>query len=111
MKAIYTLEWDLYGYHGVYTTEIQIGCMFHVQCSYEVDVKNNINDNLETVINYEKVHQFVLETFNIRKALIESVAEELKNGLTQKFSIMQNCKISITKKPPLKYLKSVRLEV
>jgi dihydroneopterin aldolase len=110
MIGKYTLQWELYGFHGVYASESQIGTWFELECQFEIQYPEELNDQLEEVINYEDLHQLVIKVFNKRCQLIETVAQHLKQELSKAFPELQNLKLKLTKKLPVKHFKQVSFE-
>ncbi|MFN4082680.1 MAG: dihydroneopterin aldolase [Bacteroidia bacterium] len=76
MKIITALEnVKFYAYHGIYNFEKEKGGEFvvNVYIEEEIDLNKNLND-LNSLINYEKLFEIVKDEMENTKNLIEEVA-------------------------------------
>lgn len=90
---------ELYGYHGVYEEEKQIGQKFMISLVLYgefIDVENN--DNIEKTLHYGDVCHFVASEFTKKKFdLIESVANQLSIQLLTNFPILKKVDVEVKK--------------
>tara|TARA_A100001011_G_scaffold85631_1_gene89719 strand:- start:120 stop:482 length:363 start_codon:yes stop_codon:yes gene_type:complete len=89
---------QLYGYHGYFKEEREIGQKFEVDIEISTELsKAAESDNLEKTVNYQDVFNEVIDYFKFnRKKLIETVAHDIANKILSKKNVL-DIKIIIRK--------------
>ena len=88
----------LFGFHGVYDTEIANGQNFYISISYMLSVDYVKNDNVNDNIDYIRVISTVDNVFNAKRYnLIENLACDIHLSLKDNFNF-NNVKVSVKKK-------------
>ena len=74
---------QIYGYHGLFKEEKQIGQRFEVDIELTVDLNTPAKtDNINDTIDYQVIYNIVIDYFNnCKKNLIESIGLEILNGI------------------------------
>ena len=92
---------QFYGYHGVFPEERTLGQQFSVDIEIIFERKE-IEDNLNTTINYAKLYDMVISIGTGKKfELIETLADEIADLIFEKFPAI-SLKVKIKKPyPPL----------
>ena len=90
---------EIYGYHGVYSTEKEKGQRFYVNAVLFLDTgKAGKADDLTLSVNYGEVCHKLAEWFNQDKAdLIETVAESLAERLLTEFPLLTEVELEVRK--------------
>ena len=87
MYKVKIKEIKIFGYHGVYTNEKKNGQHFYLDIEYlsSIDIPK-IKDNINEVIDYVDVIQYIKEVFNLsRYHLIEKTANNLVEKLISRY--------------------------
>ncbi len=94
---------EFYSYHGCFSEEQIIGTWFTVDLTLEGDFeKSAINDDLHETVNYLQVYRTVKEEMEKPSKLIETVANRIIEAVLQKFVLVENIKVKVSKlNPPL----------
>ena len=88
----------LFGFHGVYDTEITNGQNFYISISYMLSNDYVKNDNVNYNIDYVRVISTVDNVFNAKRYnLIENLAFDIHLSLKDNFNF-NNIKVSVKKK-------------
>lgn len=79
----------VYGYHGVYPTENEVGRYFEVDAELYFPFNDPaITDDIKQTVNYDEVYEFIKESFNQNTwKLIETVAVKLAEDILFNFEI------------------------
>lgn len=115
MDKIYFNGMEFYGYHGVYPEENKLGQRYLVDVELYLDLsKAAETDDLTYTINYAEVYELCKmvvenETFQ----LVEKVAQEITKRALQKFELLDELMVRVTKPdPPIAgHYKSVAVEI
>lgn len=81
----------LYGYHGVFAAEKELGQRLEVDVELHLDLKAaGVNDDLEATVNYVEVYTLVKEIVEEREYnLLEALAEEIADTLLGAYSLQE----------------------
>ena len=102
MLSVQLQNLSFYAFHGVYEGEGHIGNTFQVDLTVKYDERHVKLDNLESIINYEKLFDIVKKRMAIPSRLLEEVAETIILKIRHKYSMVTAITISIFKlKAPL----------
>lgn len=86
-------------YHGVHKEEQQLGSSFLI--NVEVDLKNNRIEHLDETINYEVLYTMIHNYMKQSKALLESVAQDIGDGIFNRFlTQVKSVRVTIEKMSP-----------
>ncbi len=89
---------QLFGYHGYFKQEREIGQKFEVDIEISTDLIKAIDsDNISYTVDYQEVFLEVTEYFkNNKKKLIETVANDIANKILCKKNVI-DIKVTIRK--------------
>ncbi|MEW9672706.1 dihydroneopterin aldolase [Ammoniphilus sp. 3BR4] len=102
MDKIYFNGMEFYGYHGVYPEENKLGQRYLVDVELYLDLsKAAETDDLQFTINYAQVYELCKmvvenETFQ----LVEKVAQQIAERALQKFQLLDELMVRVTKPDP-----------
>lgn len=97
---------QFYAYHGVYQEEELIGNQFEVDIYITTSFKEAANsDDVNQTINYETVFLICQSAMRKTVKLIETVAQNIINGLKHQFSTIQEVTVRIRKASPIPHAK------
>jgi dihydroneopterin aldolase len=88
MDIIRLLGIELYGYHGVFASERELGQRFEVDVEMFLDLKQaGKSDDLDLTVNYADVYTIIKEIveereFNLIEALAEAISEEIMSSFS-----------------------------
>lgn len=99
MDKILIKDLEIYGFHGVYEAEKNIGQRFLISVEISIDLyKAAIKDDLSSTINYASLCNEIELEFNRNKYdLIETCAEKLCEYILINYTIAEKVKITIKK--------------
>jgi len=103
MKLQTTLEGlEFKAYHGIYPEEKAKGGKFIVDVWFDEEVDSDkAMDDINTLINYEKVYDLIAEEMNNRRDLIEDVARNILMRLSHyRLNKSMSIRVKITKINP-----------
>lgn len=101
MDRIFIDGMQFYAYHGVFEAENEIGQIFIVDVSLDVDLKHaGETDDLEHTVNYGAVYEDVKRETQIQSKLLEHVAERIAKTLFNHYNQIMALKVKITKQNP-----------
>ncbi|WP_185871995.1 dihydroneopterin aldolase [Blattabacterium cuenoti] len=94
----------LFGYHGCFSEEKNIGSDYTINIEIELNLqKSSISDNLSETIDYVSLYYIVENEMKINSKLIEHVANRIIQKIKKKYKIIKHIKIKICKEnPPIK---------
>ncbi|MFD2872208.1 dihydroneopterin aldolase [Mucilaginibacter ximonensis] len=94
---------EFFAYHGFYPEEQKLGCYFTVDIEVDfIPVGDISEDNLDNTVNYEKLYEIACEEMKIARKLIETVAQNIMDGIVKQYSFVNTIKLTIHKlNPPL----------
>jgi dihydroneopterin aldolase len=89
----------LYGYHGVFEKEQEIGQYFHINIELTLDLKKaGITDELENTVDYSKVYDIIKNINNNNKfRLIESFAHNISEEIMSTFDKIKDVTVQVRK--------------
>lgn len=91
----------LYGYHGVYPQEKEIGNEFHVSLSVFIPYNEEVQkDSLMHTVSYADLYEIVREEMHKVSDLLENVASRIVFRLKKDFPVIKRGRITITKQHP-----------
>ncbi|MBN2363142.1 dihydroneopterin aldolase [candidate division WOR-3 bacterium] len=91
-----------YAYHGHAEVERNNGINIEIDAEIILDIdKAMISDNLRDTLDYRKVYTAVKEeVMNNRFNLLEKIARSIMESLFEKFSIIEEIKVTVKKPSP-----------
>ncbi len=103
-----------YAYHGVNKAEKEIGGKYEVDIDLYYDATTAIiSDDVNYAINYEEVLYNISEIIqNENYNLVETVANEILNGVMDKFEILEKISVKVRKLnvPIHRYIDCIEVE-
>ena len=91
----------IYGYHGCFEEEQQIGQHYFIDILIHADIDEACKaDNLDATIDYAVIYSIVKQEMLPSARLIEHVAYRIKQALLQQFSNIKDLKVSVSKPLP-----------
>ncbi len=88
---------QLFGYHGTGEKEKSNGQLFEIDIETSPVINIPISDNLAQTVDYTLLYEEVTTIFSQRRYnLIEYLANEISNTITNKFNV-NSCKVVIRK--------------
>lgn len=99
MDKILLKDIKLYGYHGVFEKEQEIGQYFHVNIEIFLDLEQaGITDELGNTVDYSKVYDIIKDINNNNKfRLIESFAHNISEEILSTFDKIKDITVQIRK--------------
>lgn len=89
----------VYAFHGVHSTERQIGTWFRI------DLEGNLPE--DKLIDYVEIYQLLLQEMRDTQLYLETVVRNLGRKLLEKYPYFRSLSIRLCKaKPPLKGLEN-----
>lgn len=94
---------EFFAYHGVFPEERELGNIFLVNISMELDApKACYTDALEDTLNYQEIYDVVKAEMAIPSKLLEHVTARIKHTICLKFPFIKDISVRVSKKnPPL----------
>ncbi|MFD2761427.1 dihydroneopterin aldolase [Lentibacillus juripiscarius] len=91
-----------YGYHGLFEEEKKLGQRFSVDAELKFSLKKpGKSDDMNDSIDYGDAYELVKEVMEGKPVnLLEALAETISERLFQSYSILEACRIRITKPDP-----------
>ena len=87
---------------GVYEEERAIGSRFLVDVYIDIDIDiKQVNDDLGNTVDYEFIYRVVTAKMTKKFNLIETVLQEIFNGIKEKYPDIKNVKIRVKKLNPI----------
>ncbi|MFD2923477.1 dihydroneopterin aldolase [Halobacillus naozhouensis] len=115
MDKIYLNGMEFWGYHGLFPEENKLGQRFYVDLELELDLKPAAQkDDMDQSINYGEIYEVTKTVVEGEAAkLVETIAEQLAQQLLQSFSLLEACRVKVTKPdPPIPgHYKSVAIDI
>ena len=91
----------LYAFHGALPQENKVGGWYTLNLRAKIDNHESIaSDNLETTVNYADIYEVVRSEMQIPSKLLEHVCGRILERLFEKFTIIAEIEISLTKDTP-----------
>ncbi|MBR6649513.1 MAG: dihydroneopterin aldolase [Bacteroidaceae bacterium] len=91
----------LYAYHGVMQQEQQIGAWFTIDT--ELTIKEHhctATDDINGTVSYADVYDIIVREMSQPSKLLENVAHRIIKSIFEKFSIVTDINITVTKETP-----------
>ena len=91
----------LYAYHGAIAQENKVGGWYTLNLRARIDSHDCIaSDNLEATVNYADIYEVVRSEMQIPSKLLEHVCGRILDKLFEKFTIIGEIEISLSKDTP-----------
>ena len=91
----------LYAYHGAIAQENKVGGWYTLNLRARIDSHDSIaSDNLEATVNYADIYEVVRSEMQIPSKLLEHVCGRILDKLFEKFTIIGEIEISLSKDTP-----------
>ena len=91
----------LYAYHGVLPQENKVGAWYTLDLQASISNLDSIaNDNIEATVNYAEIYEVVCNEMKIPSKLLEHVCGRILEKLFERFAIIENIEITLTKDTP-----------
>jgi len=92
---------ELYGYHGVYETEAQIGGWYSFDVYIKYDWGNAAQtDDINQTINYQSVYKICEVQNKNRRNLIETLCKAIYDEIKITFNLKNGVKVRVSKLNP-----------
>ena len=93
---------DVYGYHGVYRREQELGTRFVVDVYLEAPITEAAgSDALPHTVDYFQVYQLVLDLMGDRAQLLETLTVRIGEEILRRFAAVQAARVRVSKLRPL----------
>lgn len=89
-----------FAYHGFYSEEQILGNEYYISIKTQYDSDELDTEELDRTVNYEALYQIAKEVMGRPKKLLETVANEILNKVTERFPNVNQVKVSIVKVNP-----------
>lgn len=91
----------LYAYHGVLPQENKVGGWYTLNLCATINNLDSIaNDSIDATVNYAEIYEIICEEMKIPSKLLEHVCGRILEKLFEKFTIIEEIEISLTKDTP-----------
>lgn len=99
MDKILFKDIKLYGYHGVFEKEREIGQYFHINIELTLDLKQaGITDELGNTVDYSKIYDIIRSINDNNKfRLIESLAHNISGEILSTFDKIKDITVQVRK--------------
>jgi dihydroneopterin aldolase len=93
---------ELYGYHGLYSSEKELGAKYRIDLKFELNISKKEEIKLHDTVDYKKAYDIVSEIFKTPTPLLENICTKIAKELKNTFSNTETILVSISKlSPPL----------
>jgi len=93
---------ELYGFHGLYPGEKELGAKYIVNLEFVVLVAPKDKLELTDLVDYKKAYDLVKEEFSIATPLLETLCKRIATTLKKAFPAAEKITVSASKlSPPL----------
>jgi len=93
---------ELYGYHGLYPGEKELGTKYRIDLKFELNIPEKEEIELQDTVDYKKAFDIVTEVFKTPTPLLENICTEIAKELKKSFKNTETILVSISKlSPPL----------
>lgn len=102
MAGTYTIHLEkliLWGHHGLYAEETQIGQWFEVNIELSFTAQENIL-SIEQTPDYSRIYDWVKKRMQTPTPLLETLAQEIIQGVIEMNKSISHIKITIFKQEP-----------
>ena len=91
----------LYAYHGVLPQENKVGGWYTLSLQATINSLDSIaNDSIDATVNYAEIYEIICEEMKIPSKLLEHVCGRILEKLFEKFTIIEEVEITLTKDTP-----------
>lgn len=95
-------EIELYGFHGLYPGEKELGAKYIVNLEFAVLVPPKNKLELTDLVDYKKAYDLVKEEFSVATPLLETLSKRIAIRLKGIFPSAERISVSVSKlSPPL----------
>ncbi len=93
---------ELYGRHGLYPGEKELGARYRIEVSFDVELSEKEHYQLEDLVDYKKAYDIITQAFHEPTQLLENLCKTISNKLKNAFPNANAVNIAISKlSPPL----------
>ncbi len=93
---------ELYGHHGLYPGEKELGAKYSIDVSFELQTPEKDLLDLHDTVDYKKAYDIVVAIFKTPTPLLENICKKIARELKNTFVNCTSISISISKlSPPL----------
>ena len=93
---------ELYGRHGLYPGEKELGATYRIEVSFKVELPDKDQYGLEDLVDYKKAYEIIFESFQTPTPLLENLCKAIAVKLKEDFRNASSVDIAISKlSPPL----------
>jgi len=93
---------ELYGHHGLYPGEKELGAKYRVEVTFELLIPQKEIIELQDTVDYKKAYDIVVAIFSNPTPLLENICKKIAVSLKAIFSNSTSISVSISKlTPPL----------
>lgn len=93
---------ELYGRHGLYPGEKELGARYRIEVSFEIDLPDKELYELDDLVDYKKAYDIIIEAFQQPTTLLENLCRTISGKLKMAFLNAHAVTIAISKlSPPL----------
>ena len=93
---------ELYGRHGLYPGEKELGAKYRIDVSFHVELTNKDHYELDDLVDYKKAYDTIIETFQVPTPLLENLCRTIAQKLKEVYPHALGVDIAISKlSPPL----------
>jgi 7,8-dihydroneopterin aldolase/epimerase/oxygenase len=93
---------ELYGYHGLYSGEKELGAKYRIDLKFELSISEKQEIKISETVDYKKAYDIVSEIFKTPTPLLENICTKIANELKKVFTNTETILVSVSKlSPPL----------
>lgn len=97
--TVHLQKLEFFAYHGVHEEEAVLGGTFIVDIDIVLPKEHRIDTLLDTV-NYAEVYQLVKTRMAQRSELLETIVNDVLNGIASKYPFVESVFMKLEKKHP-----------
>lgn len=95
-------EIELYGFHGLYPGEMELGAKYIVNLEFAVMVPPKEKLELTDLVDYKKAYDLVKEEFSVATPLLETLCKRIALRVKSAFPSAEKIAVGVSKlSPPL----------
>lgn len=91
---------ELYGYHGLYPGEKELGSKYKLELEFVVPAVPKDVVSLEDTVDYKKAYDIVVGIFKTPTPLLENISKHIAHQLKKEFAHATCIKVSVAKLNP-----------
>ena len=93
---------ELYGHHGLYPGEKELGAKYKIEVSFVVEVPDKDQYTLDDLVDYKKAYDGIKEIFQTPTPILENLVRTMAKKLKTLFPVANSVSITVSKlSPPL----------